>query len=466
MRINVPDAARADLEKRFESFFYHGVCLGHTIKSYFSVTLAVDLTTACSAFAHWMWLMLFGPVHHGESGGDMKSGCVLFALSADVDRLSRLVFPIAEQFSSSERAFLFATADSAKHLKKEDTWYTIPWTCHCGTFRSRWNFFKDLVRIVSTFNKWRKENGLPWHAVFQFLYRCAHIYTYIDGFARFLERAKPSCIVVDYEHYSTWAALIEVARKFGVPSLTLMHGEIYSAYGWTPLVSDMVAVWGESQKRQLVGFGVPSERIKVCGCPRLDTDLKVDEMKVRKRLGLDSEKPIVLLAMNPILIEYRMKILSVFSEALLNLDSVQGVVRLHPSERLDTYAPIVSRYSHIRILSAQEWTCEEAIAVARVIVNQDSGFGSDALVYGKPVIEIDVLSQPLTNGQKLVDRAGCPCANDWKTLRDEIVRVVSGNEYCQSLLDKSRVYVGDLFFATATEAAINTANLVKQCLND
>ena len=104
--------------------------------------------------------------------------------------------------------------------------------------------------------------------------------------------------------------------------------------------------------------------------------------------------------------------------------------------------------------------------MARVIVNQDSGFGSDALIYGKPVIEIDVLSQPLTNGQKLVDWAGCPCTNDAKTLRNEIIHVVSDNEYWQSLIDKSRAYVEDLFFATATEAARNTANLVKQCVND
>lgn len=466
MRINLPDSIKFDLEKRFENFFYKDLCLGHVIKSYFSITLNVDAKTSLIALSHLLWLLAFGPRHRGCARGDFGRGRTLFALSADVERYNNLVFPIACQLKPDQRAFLFANCTSAQHLKDGEPWITIPKTCYTGTAYSRVNYLRDIPKIVKLYYKWRVENKLTWYAAFPFLLRMAHIYVYRDGFERFLQNIKPVAIVVDYEHYSTWAVLIDTAKGLKIPTITLMHGEIYSAYGWTPILADKVAVWGESQKRQLMEFGVASERIKVCGCPRLDADLKVDDVKVRARVGLDPGKSVALLATNPILIEDRMKILSVFSEALLNLDSVQGVVRLHPSERLDTYAPIVSRYSHIRILSAQEWTCEEAIAVARVIVNQDSGFGSDALVYGKPVIEIDVLSQPLTNGQKLVDRAGCPCANDSKTLRDEIVRVVSDNEYWQSLLDKSRAYVGDLFFATATEAARNTANLVKQCLND
>ena len=462
MRINVSDAVRADLEKRFESFFYHGVCLGHTIKSYFSVTLDVGLTTACSAFARWMWFMLFGPFRHGESRGKEKSGCVLFALSANVDRLSRLIFPIAEHFNSSERAFLFATADSAKHLNKEDTWHTIPWTCHCRSLRSRWNFFKDLVRIVSTFSKWRKENHLPWYAVSQFLYRCAHIYAYIDGFARYLARVRPLCVVVDYEHYSTWAVLIEVARTHGIPSLTLMHGEIYSAYGWMPLLADKVAVWGNSQKRQFVSFGVDPTRVEVCGCPRLASNITAGSIEIKNRLGLDCGKPIALLATNPILISDRLRLVEVFGEALKGVEDVQGVIRLHPSETLGAYEPAIKRFPHLKFFEAKGWSVEESISISTLIVNHDSTFGDDALAYGKPVVEIDVLERGLTNGKKLVEVASCPCAKTADELKVLVLKIVYDLGYRKHLVEASRPFVHDIFAAIGDAAAVNTALCVKR----
>lgn len=462
MRLNIPDASRTDLEKRFEDFFYHGVCLGHTIKSYFSVTLGVAVSSACSALAHLSWLILFGPFHKGESGGEMNSGRVLFALSADVERYNRLIFPIANCFRTEGRGFLFANVNSAERLKDKDYWCTTPWICHRGTLYSRVNFLKDLPKIVSRFNVWRKANNLPWHTVLPFAFRLAHVYVYIDGFKKFLSETKPSCIVVDYEHYSTWAALIEVARKCGVPSIALMHGEIYSSYGWTPLLADKVVVWGESQKRQLVSFGVDPARIEVCGCPRIADHITADVIEIRNRLGLSGEKPIVLLATNPILIPDRLRLVEVFGEALKGIDGVQGIIRLHPSEKLEVYESAINRFPHLKFYEAKGWSVEESIAISTLIVNHDSTFGDDALVYGKPVVEIDVLERGLTNGKKLVEKAACPCAMTSDELKAWVLKIVSNPEYGRHLVKASRPFVQDIFFAVGDAAAAESANCIKK----
>ena len=457
MRLSLSDEEKFDLERKFADFRYHGVSLGRSLKSYFGVTVDASFGVAVSSFVHWLYLMMFGPRHIGECHGTSR-GKVLFALSGNTDRLKRLVFPIANAFDVNERSFLFWDKGAAVSIGDDSNWCDVHYVRHKSDVRARLAVLRDLFNIARMFVGWARAQNLPLRLSWSFVYYVSCLYGYIDGIKRFLKEEKPKCVVVDYEHFYVWSSLIQLAQGMSIPTMTLMHGEIYSAYGYTPVISNKVAVWGESQKKQLVGYGVDARRIVVCGCPRVDANgcCAINREAVIARLGLPLTKPIALLATNPVLIEYRIKQVKDFCEALKGVEEIQGVVRLHPSESLSVYEGCIVQCPWVRFYEAKKWTIEESLGIARVVVNHDSGFGADALVHGCPVIELDNLPGGLTNGKKLVDEAGCPCVRDIEALRNELEQVVKDDAYHNQLIEKSRHFVKNLFFSFGDAAAKNT----------
>ena len=466
MRLNLSDEEKFDLERRFADFRYHGVSLGRSLKSYFGVTLDASIGAAVSSFVHWLYLIMFGPRRRGERHG-MSRGKVLFALSGNTDRLKRLVFPIANAFDSNERSFLFWDKSAAISLEDASNWCDMHFVRHKSGIRARFAAFRGLFRIVRIFVGWAHAHNLPLRLSWGFVRYVSCLYGYIDGIRSFLEEDTPKCVVVDYEHFYVWSSLIQLAQGMSIPTMTLMHGEIYSAYGYTPVIADKVAVWGESQKRQLVGYGVDARRIVVCGCPRIEPNVccAINREAVIARLGLPPTKPIALLATNPVLPEYRIRQVKDFCEALKGVEEIQGVVRLHPSESRSVYEGCIEQCPWVRFYEAKEWTVEESLGIARVVVNHDSGFGADALVYGCPVIELDDLPGGLTNGKKFVDGAGCPCVRGIEGLRNELVQAVEDDAYYNHLLRISRPFVKDIFFSFGDVAAKNTVGAIMELAN-
>jgi hypothetical protein len=117
---------------------------------------------------------------------------------------------------------------------------------------------------------------------------------------------------------------------------------------------------------------------------------------------------VALLATGPFCLQERLKLADSFCAAIERMDGVVGVVRLHPSESLESYAPVVRRRPTVRFLANEAWTLDEAIAAADLVVVHNSGFGSDALLKGRPVAVFDAIDFPLGHGADLVRYGGCP----------------------------------------------------------
>ena len=76
-------------------------------------------------------------------------------------------------------------------------------------------------------------------------------------------------VLTEAEHNNPWSCLILAARHRGIPTATMIHGVIYSSYGYTPLLSDMALCWGRDQVQQMIEQGVEPERLVITGCQRL-----------------------------------------------------------------------------------------------------------------------------------------------------------------------------------------------------
>jgi hypothetical protein len=182
-------------------------------------------------------------------------------------------------------------------------------------------------------------------------------------------------------------------------------------------------------------------------------------------MGLPLETPIVMLATNPMERSEWRKLVFTFCDAFRGCADVVAVVRLHPVEKCSTYGEEISFCQGLRFFENKEWTMEESMAACDVVVGHNSGLGNDALVLGRPVVLLDVVNEALSNGQGLVDRAGCPVAHSAQELCQIVTRIVTDGGYRQSLHECAEKYVRWFCSAYGQQAARNVADEVRKRIN-
>ena len=277
------------------------------------------------------------------------------------------------------------------------------------------------------------------------------------GFGTFLDTVQPAAVVTDAEHNYRWSCLILAARQRGIPTATMMHGVIYSSYGYTPLLSDIAFCWGREQVEQMIAFGVEPERLAITGCQRLTRTPRVAGKEVRARLELALDVPVIMLATGPMPREEWRKLVFAFAEAFQIRAGAIGIVRLHASEKLEGYKAEASRCPGLRFFENRQWTVEEAMAACDVVVIHNSGLGNDALVFQRLVVLLDVLAAPLGNGRVLADKAGSPVARSAGELRQIVDRILTDAGYRQELHRRAEEYVDQFCAAFGRDAARNVA---------
>ena len=237
----------------------------------------------------------------------------------------------------------------------------------------------------------------------------------------------------------------------------MMHGVIYSTYGYTPLLSEVALCWGGDQVQQMIELGVEPDRLLITGCQRLAKETRVASADIRDRLGLPAETPIVMLATGPMSKEERRRLVFAFGDAFPDATRACPVVRLHASEKLADFTAEISRYPQVRFLENQKWSVEEAMAACDAVVIHNSGLGNDALVFSRLVVLLDVLATPLSNGRVLAEKAGSPVARSPAELREIVDRILADGEYRHDLQARAEAYVHGFCAAFGRDAARNVA---------
>jgi hypothetical protein len=198
-----------------------------------------------------------------------------------------------------------------------------------------------------------------------------------------------------------------------------VHGVIEGdAFGFSPVLADHILSWGELDRAKLLEAGEAPSKVTVAGCPRLRRDLPSPSPEVRRRLGIDGDGPVAMLATSPE--GFRFALAEAFCTAVEHLPSMSGVVRLHPSEDLSSYETLISRHPTVSFVENGRASSDEALAAADVVVVRASGFGGDALVKRKPVVVLSGDRDPMGHDRDLIELAGCPHAHD----SDELAAVL------------------------------------------
>ena len=233
-------------------------------------------------------------------------------------------------------------------------------------------------------------------------------------------------------------------RRLGIPTFTLVHGVLNErAIGYVPVLADKIFCWGEIQRRQLIAAGERRAEILLGGCPRLTRDLSVTQTEARTRLGMSLEKPVIMLGTTPLNDRDRCEMAELFCVAAGAVDGVTAVVRLHPSEQLDTYRPVAIRHPDVRFMMNRDATLDEALAAADVVVVPNSGFGSDALAKGRLVVVLDLPTFRAGHGKELIEEAGCPRARNAEELASVVKTLLTNPSVRQQQFAAAERYVND-----------------------
>ncbi len=221
-----------------------------------------------------------------------------------------------------------------------------------------------------------------------------------------LRGARPVAVLTEFDRDDAWASLVLSARQLGIPTYTLTHGAMgEGCVGFYPVLADKIFCWGEIGAAALAAAGLERDRILIGGCPRLTRDLSLSPAEARAKMGLDPQKPLVMLATQNFSWEGRLQQAEVFCRAVHGNHSLSGVVRLHPSDELQGYGDQIARYPFVCFRRNDEDSADESLAAADVVVVHSSGFGGDALVKRRLTVVLDGCNVPLNYGRELVELA-------------------------------------------------------------
>ena len=343
----LPRSAFREMEAALSSPLFFGIPMGATLNDCF-VTAFVDGQGNWGRRTKWLRRLLYrrhriAPKVHRSTGATFAQGRVLVTWSAPTHRLDRLLLPVLERLGEGECAVLHGQDGVASLVPAG-----IP---HLP--------YREVMAFDAS--AWRREYQRCWPSWKRSIRDACARYSFPEGSFEllslellgasqrflgclgFLEAHRPSVILTEYDRNRRWSCLVLAARKLGIPSVTLVHGVIErDAFGFSPVLADYILCWGELDRATLVGAGEAPSRVAVAGCPRLSRDLPSPSLEGRRRLGIDQDGPVAMLATSPQSV--RLELAEAFCRAIEQLPGISGVVRLHPSESLASYQTIIARH--------------------------------------------------------------------------------------------------------------------------
>jgi len=228
----------------------------------------------------------------------------------------------------------------------------------------------------------------------------------MDEAAAALEILEPD-VVVTYAEAGGWGrALALEARRRQIPSVGIQHGFIYrhwlnSLHAADELsrraddcgfpLPDKTLVYDQYAAEHLRSLGhFPASRIAVTGNARLEelltrcATMRPSRSEIRRRLGVTADEQIVVVAAKFSQIGH---VLPSFIQSAASIPNVRVVIKTHPAETADVYAPAAGGQRHVMVASASA-DLAELLTVADAIVTMNSTVAIDGLALGIPALVI------------------------------------------------------------------------------
>jgi len=188
-------------------------------------------------------------------------------------------------------------------------------------------------------------------------------------------------------------------------------------------------------------MNVEKSRIKITGTPIIQKTLLQDKHKTLTKYGLNHKKKVIL-AINPIKLDYNLMLMKLFSEIKENVNNsdFDFLIKLHPSQNYKQYKWIEDRFK-IDILPINI-SFKELVSITEILLTHNSGLANEVLYNRIKVGILDILPIPSGNGEEL-----------YKYLNVPFVRSVEDFQFIHSLPFNDIFNKTDLFYKYIGEEA-------------
>jgi len=225
----------------------------------------------------------------------------------------------------------------------------------------------------------------------------------IDRLADFFKKTKSlKSALLDEDISPSKNAFCQMARHSGVKTFVECHGGLAGRASYLPLAADFIFQWGEEQKAKLVRWGGPAEKIIVAGCSKYAQYQKMDAQRLKRKiasdLGLDHQRPIVLVALRPVrhrFFIYEQLMQSVIRETLSFIEAqsrYQFIIKVHPGDRNFNEAMywdwVKRRSLQKRVKVTRTYNPMLLARGADLLISYESTMAADGLAVGTPVIAL------------------------------------------------------------------------------
>lgn len=439
---------------------------------------------------HMNWRIVAEPREASAGKNDTVVGGVLNQLNADAS--SRVLFADFLSLTGlglraiAEKAGRFARIDYRPleaYVRKQvlkDVWM------HAHLFRSKWDEVKDLPALSEA----ASIDGVElWEAIrtkmeFFFLFWLPMGAYYADAMASFVRHEKPDVILVVGEQRVYGRCFLAAAQALGVPTVGVQHGVIsrdHSQYAHsaedvprngrfigTTLcpIPDRTAVYGELFKRTLIDKGgYPPESVVVTGQPSYDflynTRDNGAKERICRQLDIDPEKEIVVLATQTHrgFSDYQNRLLleTVF-DAMQEFPQNKLVVKLHPAEDAALHRRVArARRLLDDVVIVKDVNLFDLLLASEVLITAHSTVALEAMLFGKPVITVNVTGTP--DVMPYAESGAAVGVSDAAELVRAIRSVLTGENVRRRLAESRDSFLADCLHPVDGKAARRVVDL-------
>lgn len=281
---------------------------------------------------------------------------------------------------------------------------------------------------------------------------------------QWLNKTQPLAIVVEFDRNETTVPLVLAAKNCGIQVITFQHGLMNFSYGFLPLLADNILVWGERSREFLLERQVPPRKIRVAGCPAVRSlsseacDPQPEERRADRGRG-------VLLATGPWPLAQKIETLDAFLTLARLEQDLTLTIRTHPAEDSDFYRSQVER-GLVEVVSGAEISAHESLLCADIVICANSGFGLEAMRYGKPVIILTLGRDTLKGSSDWLDNGAAVCATSKTELGEEIQALIGNQQYFMQRRTAGLSYIEKVYQSVGDVAATQSAKLIESILDE
>ena len=183
-----------------------------------------------------------------------------------------------------------------------------------------------------------------------------------------------------------------VARKKGIPSLTLLAGQIFDHPQYGFLNADVIAVNGEPARNLFLSRGISPDRVVVTGMAHYDETFKCAERLQASRKS--TELRLVVFATENLPLHETLRMISAVAEAIMMKPGLRLAIRPHPREDEAIYKDYVGKFHSDKIYVDSTTPLLELFSKTDVVVTGFSNVAVEAMILERPVICMNLGGKP------------------------------------------------------------------------